>query len=176
MIWVDMCFPWRVSTYCFQYISMAPVEFCVFMNLFTMKACKKNGSPILAPNSYNSLTPHVFLSYRKGKDRLNLFDLLEVKSRRMCNRKVSGQRLHHLKYVIGDISPPAVAASSSKYSVTFTSNKAELEAVLIIYIDKYEGLNNNIHGALTLFQTLHQHFCKYYPISHPTPPQKLCHF
>lgn len=64
----------------------------------------KNYSPIPAPNSYNPLIIHGFLSHRKVKyNQTHLVNLLAAKSRRTCITKVSGQRLTHLEHDIRDI-------------------------------------------------------------------------
>lgn len=61
----------------------------------------KNYSPIPTPNSFRFWFFMLFcLTGRWNAVRLNLLDLPGVKSRRMCIRKVIGQRLNHLKYVI----------------------------------------------------------------------------
>lgn len=111
-----MCFPWGVSMYYFQKISMTPLEY--FSQWICLKwKLVKNYSPIPAPNSYSSLIIHVFLSHRKVKySQIHLVNLLEAKSKRPCIRKVSGQRLNHLKHVIRDIWAPYFGLKFNTFS------------------------------------------------------------
>lgn len=75
-------------------------EFC--LNDYAYKwNLAKNYSPIPIPNSFSFWFFMLFcLTGRWNAVRFILFGLPGVKSKGMCIRKVIGQRLNHLKYVI----------------------------------------------------------------------------
>jgi hypothetical protein len=131
---------------------MAPLKFCVSMNVFAVNTGEKELTNS-SPESSISLSGYIHFSVsRKVKTVwLVLFDLPEAVPGRMYIRQASSQRPDHRKHLSEICKHPAFTTKSSIWFVC--PGKEKLQMVLFPYVDKYNGLKI-ADWMLTLFQTL----------------------